>query len=653
MLIAKSTSIKRKLLSIGLVTSGIALLSACVVFIFHEAWSFHSSRLDELTVQADMIGSNSTVALSFNNRRDAEEILNALVAAPSIVQAVIYRKDGNLFAVYHRRGTIDLPAPLTAPSAGHSFGVNQVILVRPILLDHERIGSIYIRSDLRDIYARMFWLAGIAVLAFVLSLLLAYFLLSRLQKMITAPMLELVNLTRAVSLGKDYSLRSTEVRDDEMGSLATGLNEMLTQIQLRDEELKSQQEHLEEKVAVRTAELAMANDRLQKELEQRKRTEDQLRHSQRLEAVGRLSGGVAHDFNNILTAIIGYASLLQMKMSADDPMRHHVDEILASASRAAHLTQSLLAFSRKQVMNPKPVDITLVIERISKLLQRLIGEDVVLERKLFGEQLIAVVDSGQLEQVLMNLSTNARDAMPDGGRLTIETERHELSDQFIASHEYMKPGPYAVVTVSDTGSGMDEDTASRIFEPFFTTKDVGKGTGLGLSIVHGIIKQHEGYINVYTEPGRGTTFRMYLPLVRATVANDVIAPVQEMKKGTETILLAEDDAVIRRLTRAVLEEAGYTIIECADGQDAIDKIRQHRDSIRLLLLDMIMPKKNGKEVYEETRALLPGVKTLFVSGYTADIIQSKGLLYDGQEMISKPLSPADLLLKIRLLLDSA
>jgi len=396
----------------------------------------------------------------------------------------------------------------------------------------------------------------------------------------------------------------------------------------------------------RRAELVMAHD-----VSERKKLEDQLRHAQKMEAVGRLAGGVAHDFNNILTAIIGYGSLLQMKMKADDPMLHNAEEVIAAAQRGANLTQNLLAFSRKQIINPRPANVNHIVGRVGKLLVRLIGEDIKLDIKLQQEDLIVIADSGQIEQVLMNLATNARDSMPDGGSLHIETGRVELDDRFMEAHNYGKPGAYALIAMTDSGSGMDAKTAERIFEPFFTTKEMGRGTGLGLSMVYGIMKQHEGYINVYTEPGKGTTFKCYLPLATAQVGEQVTQRPGPLKGGSETILLAEDDDSLRRLARTVLEEFGYKIIEAIDGEDAIEKFKQHSNSIHLLLLDVIMPKKNGREVYEEAKKMVPGVKTLFVSGYTADIVHKRGILDEGQAFIAKPVSPSELLKKIREVLE--
>jgi signal transduction histidine kinase len=648
----KAKTIKGKLSLVSLITTCVALFIIATVFAVYEILSSMSSLVDSLTVQAMMIGDNSTVALSFDNRKDAAEILSALSASKNIVQAAIYTKNGKVFATYFRSGERDLMLPPAPSEEASTFDFNGLHLFRPILQDGERIGFIYIQSDLHDLYSHLAWDAMIALAAFATAIMVAFLLLSRLQKTITKPILDLVLLTRNISNNRDYSVRSTVLQSDETGMLAAGFNEMLTQIQARDQELDQYGRQLEEKVELRTAELAQANERLLHELAERKLTEEQLRHSQKMEAVGMLAGGIAHDFNNILTAIMGYGTLMQMKMKADDPLLHNVEEILAASQRAASLTQGLLAFSRKQVINAMPVDLNLLIERISKLLKRMIGEDIALTLNLAKTDIIVNADSSQIDQVMMNLATNARDSMPRGGTLQIETRRVDLDERYILTHPYMKAGPYALIVVSDTGEGMDAKTLERIFEPFYTTKEVGRGSGLGMSIVFGIIKQHNGYINAYSERGTGTTFKIYIPLTGAisTQATPMNRTVR-MKGGTEVILLAEDDATIRRMMTAILKDVGYTIIEAADGEDALEKIRAEKDRIQFLILDVIMPKKNGKKVYNEAIKLIPGIKVLFVSGYTADIIQEKGIINEGQDLMLKPVAPDELLEKIRELID--
>ncbi len=384
-----------------------------------------------------------------------------------------------------------------------------------------------------------------------------------------------------------------------------------------------------------------------------KKLEDQLRHAQKMEAVGQLAGGIAHDFNNILTAIIGYGSLMVKKMQEDDPLRHNVEQILAASGRAANLTKSLLAFSRKQILNIRPVNVNEIIIRVEGLLSKVIGEDIELKLALTDKELTVSADSGQIEQLLMNLAANARDAMPGGGVLTIETGLMELDEEYRKIHSYGKRGEYAVISVSDTGVGMDEATRKRIFEPFFTTKEVGKGTGLGLAMVYGMIKQHKGYINVTSELGKGTTFKMYLPRVLKGVDEETKS-LERIGSigGTETILLAEDNADVRKLTRAMLEEAGYTVIEAEDGEEALNSFMGSEDKVRLLLLDVIMPKKNGREVYEEIRGNHPAMKALFMSGYTANIIHKKGILEKELNFISKPVDPAEFLRMVRNILDA-
>jgi PAS domain S-box-containing protein len=383
----------------------------------------------------------------------------------------------------------------------------------------------------------------------------------------------------------------------------------------------------------------------------RRKLEDQLLQSQKMESIGTLAGGIAHDFNNILTAIIGYASVTQMKMPEDDPLRHNLEQILASSERAAVLTQSLLAFSRKQISNPEAVNLNELVRKAEKFLSRVIGEDIELKMTLSDNGLTVMADAGQLEQVLMNFATNAKDAMPKGGTLTIETGLEELDMDFLKIHEYGKPGMYAMLTVTDTGHGMDENTRQRIFEPFFTTKEVGKGTGLGLSMVYGIIKQHNGYINCYSEPGAGTTFKIYLPVIEKETEKAKKEEHITLSGGTETILLAEDEESVRRLMKEVLEEDGYKVIEAADGEEAVNKFMENKDRIDILLLDIIMPKMNGREAYERIKRIKPDIKLLMASGYPTDFISQKGIIEEGLNFIAKPMSPTKLLKKVRDTLD--
>jgi len=385
--------------------------------------------------------------------------------------------------------------------------------------------------------------------------------------------------------------------------------------------------------------------------EEKSKLEAQLHQAQKLEAVGQLAGGIAHDFNNMLTAIIGYATLLSFKIENDSSLKSFATQILSIAEKSADLTRQLLTFSRKQVISPKQINLNELIKGTEKLLHRVIGEDVELKTQLVDKNVTVMVDPGQIEQVLMNLCTNARDAMPHGGLLSISTETKYLDANYAKTYDLGKPGLYVLLTVTDSGVGMDEQTRQKIFEPFFTTKEFGKGTGLGLSIVYGIVKQHNGHITEYSEPGMGTTFKIYLPLVKSKSEEPKAAEVVTPMGGKETILVTEDNKEVRALTKAVLEEFGYKVIEAMDGEDGINKFIANKDTIQLVMLDVVMPKKSGKEASIAIKKIRPEVKILFTSGYTADIIQRKDILDEEADFVTKPVTPHELLTKIREMLD--
>ena len=391
---------------------------------------------------------------------------------------------------------------------------------------------------------------------------------------------------------------------------------------------------------------------LKKAEEERKMLEAQLHQSQKMEAVGQLAGGIAHDFNNILTAIMGYSSMILMRMDKESPLLHYVEQVLKSAERAVELTKGLLAFSRRQVLHAEPTDLCEIVRGLENMLGRLVPKDIDFRTTVAEGDLIVMADKVQIEQVIMNLVTNAKDAMPRGGTLTIEVSPAVMEEQFVHAHGFGEPGDYACLNVLDTGHGMDEETRKKIFEPFFTTKEVGKGTGLGMAIIYGIIRQHNGYISVYSEKGRGTTFRIYLPLIEEGIKEEQGAlEVEPPPGGTETILLAEDDEAVRELHRTILEEAGYRVIEAVDGRDALDKFEEHMAEVDILATDVIMPKMNGKSLYEEIRKIRSDMKVLFMSGYTKDIIVERGIIEDEFILVTKPVTSYKLLKKIREILD--
>ncbi len=383
-----------------------------------------------------------------------------------------------------------------------------------------------------------------------------------------------------------------------------------------------------------------------------KKIETQLHHAQKMESIGTLAGGIAHDFNNILTTIFGYGDIALMNMAVDNPQRQNVEHMLQAAQRAASLAKDLLLFSRKQISNKNCVDLNEIVCAVKKFLLRVIGEDIACTISLDEGKLPVFADAHQLEQVLMNFATNARDAMPNGGTFLIVTERVQLDEEFIAAHGFGISGMYAVLTVTDTGIVMDDETLRQIFDPFFTTKEVGKGTGLGMSVAYGIIKQHDGHITVFSEPGLGTTFKVYLPITLSkTKETEAALKPEKPAKGTETILLAEDDEVVRNMAFSLLSAFGYEVIIAVDGEDAVQKFRENRDRIKLLLFDMIMPNKNGKDAFDEIREIEPDMKIIFSSGYVTDSIHQKFMGCDNVMLISKPYLPTNLLAMVRKLLN--
>jgi len=425
----------------------------------------------------------------------------------------------------------------------------------------------------------------------------------------------------------------------------------LTERKKAEEALNRAHDELEKKVEERTLELTKTVAALQNEIVEREKLKQQLLQAQKMESIGLLAGGVAHDFNNLLTGIGGYAQVIQDSLPAEDePLQESVGQIMAGVERATELTRSLLAFSRKQLMNRKPVLVNAIIDNAGKFIRRVIGEDVEFRTAYGGNEMHVLADTGQIEQVFMNLAINSRDAMPNGGCLSISTQEVLVKERSVEWYDLSMPGKYARISIADTGSGIDKTFMGRIFEPFFTTKEVGKGTGLGLSIVHGIIKQHGGSILVSSEPGRGATFDIYLPLVEERVARDETKMSAPVAGGTETLLIAEDEEIVKSLLKKTFEKAGYRVVVAADGNEALARFREH-DDIALVLSDVVMPGKNGKEIFAEMKKMKPGIRFIFISGYTADIIRERCEIDEDAVLIAKPFSKNDILLKIRELLD--
>jgi signal transduction histidine kinase/ActR/RegA family two-component response regulator len=389
-------------------------------------------------------------------------------------------------------------------------------------------------------------------------------------------------------------------------------------------------------------------DRMRAQLET-ERLEARVHQSERLESVGQLAGGIAHDFNNLLAVILNYSAFVTDELGEDHPARADVDEIRRAADRAAALTQQLLIFSRRERVKPEVFDINDVVSDTEKLLRRTLGEHVELVTTLASDLWPVEADRGQLEQVLVNLAVNARDAMPEGGRLTVETSNLEFADDLVTAHAALPPGRYSRITTTDTGTGMSREVADRVFEPFYTTKPKGSGTGLGLATVFGIVAQAGGHIDLYSEPGLGSVFKIYLPAAEGAVPSPVEKGASELHvtRG-ETVLLVEDEPAVRELTRRILSRHGYVVLNAGGGQEGLESLERHNDEVDLLLTDAVMPKMSGRELAEQVSALQPGVGVLYMSGYTGDVVARQG----GVRLLEKPFTAEQLLAAVRAALES-
>jgi len=423
--------------------------------------------------------------------------------------------------------------------------------------------------------------------------------------------------------------------------------------------LKVAHDDLERRVEERTVELTQANRALEREMVDRQRTEEalrksegQFRQSQKMEAIGRLAGGVAHDFNNMLTAILGHCQLMRMRFPGESPALKDAEEIEKAGQRAAGLTRQLLAFSRQQVLQPKVLNLNDLVNDMDRMLRRLIGADI--DLLTVPDMSIGTIkaDPGQVEQVLMNLVVNSRDAMPNGGKITIETSEVDLDEIYARSHPGLRPGRYVLLAVSDTGCGMDAETRAHVFEPFYTTKGAGKGTGLGLSTVYGIVKQSDGYVDVYSELGQGASFKVYFPRANAAVEKARTGwPVGGAPRGTETVLLVEDEDLVRAVVRKSLELYGYHVVTAQDGREALDTLEAGTQRFDLIITDVMLPRMRGPELAERASQLGRDLRVLFISGYTDKTIVHRGLLTAGAAYLQKPFTPDTLARKVREVLD--
>ncbi|MFH1075881.1 MAG: PAS domain S-box protein [Pseudomonadota bacterium] len=691
------SSIRRKLMTIIMLVSVSVMIFACVAFISYEWLTSRKQMINNLSANAMMLAKNCTAALSFEDSNDATELLGSLQVKNPITMACVYRANGDLFAAYKRN---NFDSSITSPPClqGHNFKNGFLTIFEPIFLEGRIIGTICLQSDLSELYASLRQIIIATILMVFLLSCGAYVLSARLQKIISAPILDLAKIARGVSENEDYSVRAPMHSDDEIGTLTAAFNEMLTRIEGRDVELrKSEQKYRalfedsrdaiclitrdgkfidmnqsaldlfgyerEEMLGVEIKTLYVNPydwPRFQKEIEQKgavrdfivnlhkkdgtlmdalftasarrseagtiggyqgiirditeaKRFEAQFYQAQKMEAVGTLAGGIAHDFNNFLMAIQGHTSLALLNADSKHPYHEHIVEIDASIEKAADLTRQLLSFARGGKHKTMPTDLNLLIEQNLKLFGRT-KKEIKIHKKFEGRIWPVDVDRGQIEQVMLNLYVNAWQAMPGGGELYIETSNIALDEHYTNPFN-IAHGEYVRISVTDTGTGMDEAVQKRIFEPFFTTKERGQGTGLGLSSAYGIIKNHSGILNVYSKKGLGSTFNIYLPVSKKVMVVEAERRHGEIIKGDGSVLIVDDELVVLEVGFEMLRELGYRPIKARSGEEALEIYKGHKDAIDLVILDMIMPGMGGGEVYNKLRELNANVKILIASGY--------------------------------------
>jgi signal transduction histidine kinase len=574
--------------------TALVLLAAGIVASASYERSYESQKARDVAVQARILAQGVTAALSFNDRKTADEYVKALEANPDIQAVAIYDRTSTPFATFVRSGAE--PPPAMPEPRPETISKGHVTIVLPIAEAGTEIGTVFVRASLEPYQQRFARYSAFALLIVMASLVVAV-------------------------LG-------------------------VAQARLRQ---------VNDQLEARALDLEKAYADLQAATEDRQRAEEALRQTQKMETIGQLTGGVAHDFNNLLTIVLGNLERLirRIEHGGDtSAMRRAAEKAIAGAQRAASLTRSLLAFSRRQPLSPKPVDINRLVSNMAELLRRTLGETVTIQSVVSGGLWLTEVDPNQLENAILNLAVNARDAMPNGGRLTIETANAYLDARYVAAEPEVRPGQYVVLSVTDTGIGMSKEVAAKVFEPFFTTKDVGKGTGLGLSQVYGFVKQSGGHVRIYCELGQGTSVKIYLPRLVGSIDDAEQSPADEVDQGRGamsggTVLVVEDEAGVREHSVETLREAGYRVLSAENGPSAL-RIIDAEPALDLLFTDVGLPGgMTGRQLADEARRRRPGLKVLFTTGYARNAIVHDGRLDPGVELITKPFPSTDLVRTVR------
>ena len=623
--------IYQKLVVTLFVTSGISLVLTSTAVLVYEVTSFKPRKKDEAKSQAELISRNLEASLAFDNLQEITETLGLLGRDPTLQFACVYRFNDlerveELYTEWSRVEGGEANCP-KQPRLWTQFQGDVLHLSQEILLEGQSLGTLYLQHHLPPLSQRLpqygFMVLAILVALLLLSLLLALVL----QRVFTRPILELAAAAGRVTESKDYSVQVEPRGHDEIGNLTTAFNRMLSTIEQRE-------------MALRQAST------------EQKRLQEQLIQAQKMESIGRLAGGVAHDFNNLLTVIVGCTDLAFSRMHDSQAISPLLANIRNATTQATNLTNRLLAFARRQIIEPRVISLNELVLDAEKMLRTLIGDDVELLAIPRADLWSVKADASQMMQVLVNLAVNGRDAMPQGGKLTIETSNLLLSEERASRHPEAGPGEYVVLKVADTGMGMSDEVKAHLFEPFYTTKERGKGTGLGLAMCYGIVKQSGGFITFTSEPGQGTAFQVFLP--RATDEPETVRRDRRpapLPAGQETLLVVEDNALVRSTTVELLRAQGYTVLEAAGGPDAVRLVQETEKVIDLLVTDVVMPEMSGKDVAIRLKELRPTIRVLYVSGYTADEIDHRGALEGGIAFLQKPYTSETLIRKVRSVLD--